>query len=331
MSRLTLVMAAAVIGVSPAAAEEIPWANKFFENPPPPVIVHDFGTVPKGTLLRHSFPITNIYAVPMQITEIRKSCGCVEAVASKQVLESNEVGSIDLTMDASKFDGEKVVTIYVTLGPKFVSTAVLQVKATSRGDVLLTPGQVDFGVVAQGQEAVQQLDVTYTGLHDWRLTGVVDTGVPYDVRVQELQRQRGQIIYRLFISLKKDAPAGALADELVLQTNDPASPQLSIRTSGRIQAPLAVSPSVVQFDAVSIGSTARYNVLIRGTQAFRITKVEGLGEGLKVNLPPASQLVQIVTIEFQPTEAGSLRRELRFVTDLEGEVAPTVIVEAEAR
>src|SRR5204863_1694537 len=51
-----------------------PWANKFFlpdiaanrEQAPPPLIAHNFGEVPHGTLCVQKFTITNIYDVPMQ-------------------------------------------------------------------------------------------------------------------------------------------------------------------------------------------------------------------------------------------------------------------------
>src|SRR5947209_5160189 len=65
MTRFAAVLAGLVLTVPAARAQEepIPWAQKFFskENPPPRVIVHDFGTVPHGTMLSHRFPITNIY------------------------------------------------------------------------------------------------------------------------------------------------------------------------------------------------------------------------------------------------------------------------------
>ena len=67
-----------------------PWANKFFmpgidkepSQQPPLVIAHDFGTVPYGTLCTQKFTITNIYDVPIQVTDIRVECGCLKAYHS---------------------------------------------------------------------------------------------------------------------------------------------------------------------------------------------------------------------------------------------------------
>jgi hypothetical protein len=47
------------------------WAAKMFG--PAANLVHDFGTVPRGAMLRHDFVMTNIYAVPIEISSIKIS------------------------------------------------------------------------------------------------------------------------------------------------------------------------------------------------------------------------------------------------------------------
>ena len=90
-----------------------PWANKFFlpdiatnrEQTPPPVITHNFGEVPHGTLCVHKFTVTNIYDAPMQITEVRKSCTCLDYVPMTKVLQPNETAEFTVTMNTGKFVG----------------------------------------------------------------------------------------------------------------------------------------------------------------------------------------------------------------------------------
>ena len=73
MRRCFGVLAAVWAFCGVAEAQQVPWANRFFTHPeaPPPIVLHDFGTVPKGTLLRHSFPISNIYKWPMRISKLK--------------------------------------------------------------------------------------------------------------------------------------------------------------------------------------------------------------------------------------------------------------------
>lgn len=141
---LPLVFLAAPILASPTATlEPVPWANKFFSGKteaPPPVILHDFGTVPKGTVKVYRFEMANIYAVPMQIREPRPACGCVSILKYHAELKPRETGFIEIEMNTKVFDGDKQVLIPVTFigkDPKtkepFFSTAQLEVRAQPKG------------------------------------------------------------------------------------------------------------------------------------------------------------------------------------------------------
>src|SRR5262245_57626083 len=176
---------------APAAA---PWANKFFladiatnrEQPAPKTITHNFGEVPHGTLCVHKFTVTNIYDVPMQVTDVRKSCTCLDYVPMTKTLQPNETAEFTVTMNTGKFVGFNAQTFYVTFGPKFVSTAEIRVQATSRTEVSLTPGAVAFGTVPLGTQARQSVTVKYTGRgRDWRLTELSAVQGPFDVSVSE--------------------------------------------------------------------------------------------------------------------------------------------------
>jgi len=207
----------------------------------------------------------------------------------------------------------------------------LQVTANSRADVELTPGQVNFGVVPQGQVAQQLIEVVYTGQNPFQITGLAANKGPFEVKYQEAQRQRGKIVYRVSVALKPDAPSGPLVDQIILQTNDPASPLVTVQIGGMIQAPLAVSPSIVKFDSVKLGNVLTQRVIVRGSgNPFRILKVEGDGDGITVELPPKANPVQIVNIRFQPNAVGNVARRLVFFTDLNNGSSTTVTVDANA-
>src|SRR5262245_36337050 len=116
---LALVALAAGAAVCPAQS----WADKLFKDG----IVHDFGSVARGAQLFHRFPITNIYAVPLQIIDVHTSCGCATANPSSRLLQPREVGFIDVSMDGRRFTGAKSIRVSVTVGPEYTSTAELQV------------------------------------------------------------------------------------------------------------------------------------------------------------------------------------------------------------
>ena len=73
---------AALFGLAQPALAEDSWANKIFGGQPGAAIVQDFGVVAGGTQLQATLKMTNIYKVPLEITHIEVSCGCVKATSS---------------------------------------------------------------------------------------------------------------------------------------------------------------------------------------------------------------------------------------------------------
>lgn len=245
---LLIITTLSVSASEPAA----PWANRFFvKDNPPAVITHDFGTVPHGTVLTHKLTITNIYDVPMQIIDVRKSCVCLDAVPPQQVLQPHETAELVLVMNAGKFTGANTQSFFVTFGPQYVSTAVIRVSAVSRSDVTLTPGQVNFGVVALGAKPAQTVSIKYTGKQkDWKITGVAAAPATLDVQIRE---GRGGLLglggpeYTVAVALKEGAVPGPITETVSLKTSDPAAPLVQISVSGNVQAPVTVSPASVSF------------------------------------------------------------------------------------
>lgn len=317
-------------GATPASANQ-GWAEKLFIHEGVPQTTHDFGTIPRGALVSHRFVMKNIYAVPLQVST-RASCGCVTVTPSPPVLQPRETGTIDVVMDARRFTGAKTVTIHVEVGPQFKSTAALTVTANSRADVVFNPGHVNFGVVPVGQPQTQTIEVEYAGVLDWKIEGVNVGDAPLDVKYTQLYRkqpgtgQQGGAGYRLSVTLK-DAPAGASKWEVHLQTNDPTSPTVPVLVEATVQAPLAAVPSSVTLGSVKVGEVVTRRVAIRGNQPFKIVRVDGDGDGITVEYPQAATPVHIVTIKFQPTRAGDVRKSLVFQTDLERDGTATVAVD----
>src|SRR5262245_11643824 len=235
-----------------------PWANKFFlpdiaanrEQTPPPVVMHNFGEVPHGTVCSHTFTITNIYDVPMQITEVRKSCTCLDHVPMDKTLQPNETAEFTVTMNTGKFVGFNTQTFYVTFGPKYVSTAVIRVSATSRTDVSINPGGVAFGTVPLGTRPTQSVSVKYSGkARDWKLNEVAPVQGPFEVKVTETSRGgpfRGGVEYQVEVTLKATATPGLVAEQVNIKTSDATHPVVQIAVTATIAAPLELAPNKVR-------------------------------------------------------------------------------------
>jgi len=196
MRYAVLAIVALVAGVSAIPGQdEAPWAEKLFDNK----TEHNFGSVAHGTQMLHKFPFKNIYAVPLEVTIARVSCGCTTATTSTQKVEVNGTGSIDVLMNGRVFTGARTVRIYVTFSSpatsssqQFYSTAELRVVANSRPDIVFNPGEVNFGVVAQGQGAAQAINVEYAGALPGRSRKSSPTASPWTLAWRRCASRRGR-------------------------------------------------------------------------------------------------------------------------------------------
>ncbi len=330
--------------VTQPAASSAPWANKFFlpdiganrEQTAPAVITHNFGEVPHGTLCVHKFTITNIYDAPMQITDVRKSCSCLDYVPLTKVLQPNESTEFTVTMNSAKFVGHNAQTFYVTFGPKYVSTAVVRVSATSRTDVGINPGSLSFGTVPKGARSHQSVQVKYSGRsRDWKITEVVSENRPFEVKISEVGRGgpfRGGAEYQVDVTLTGDAAPGPISEQVTLRTNDPNHPLIQIGVTGTVVAPIELSPNKVRLEAKVGGEAVSQRVLVRAAKPFRVLGVDGATDGLTVELPPTTNAlpVQFLTVKYAPKTAGAAVRLIRVRTDLEGSASVVLPVEIEA-
>lgn len=302
-----------------ASAQSTPWAQKIFMG----VSSHDFGTCPRGAQLKHRFKMKNIYAVPLHITNIRTSCGCMTATPNKKILQPQEEGYVDIHMDGTRFTGQKSINLFVTVGPKFISTAVINVTANARMDVVFNPGEVNFGVIPTGSQPTKSIDVEYAGNLEWKIIEVVkNKNAPFDVAPRLVSRQNGGVFktgkahYRLDLTMKSDVEPGQFRQEILLKTNDPASPVLTVCVEGNVQAALSVLPNVVQFGTVRSGQVLSKRVVVSGQQPFQITGIQGTDKIISTTIPAQITNVHILNLQFRPTQAGAFRRNLVVSTNM---------------
>ncbi len=318
MRKAILALLALALAVPAARAQG--WAEKMVTGP----LEHNFGTVPRGAHLVRRVTITNIYAVPMDVT-FKSGCGCVTVSPLQLALQPRQVAVVELRMDASRFIGAKSVGVRMSVGPQFVSNALLKVSASSRGDVVFNPGEVNFGTVSRGQTPTQTVDVEYAGVLPWQVQEVVTRGAPFKADATLLYRRPGQVGYRLKVTLKPNAPAGRLSHVVFLRTNDPASGLVPVLVEANVQTPLEVTPAALNLGAVKLNAPLVRRVVLKGNQPFRVVSVEGLGEGVTLGSPLSDTEAgrQTVVFHCRFASAGEAHRTFRIRTTLQDE--PVVV------
>jgi hypothetical protein len=313
MLRCCLVCLLVLLVAGPAQAAS--WAEAMFDE-----LSVDFGSVPRGTTLTHRFRLVNNSNGVVIITGVRVSCGCTAASTLKDALRPGEETAIVAQMDTSRFSGVRAVTVYVQFDHPAWEEVSLRVQANSREDIRITPDVLAFGRTRRGASPSTAVTVTFSGNARSQVVEVLSDTNYVQAAAKEMERQDGEVNYRLTATLRPDTPAGTWYTDVWLKTNNATVPRVRVPLTVEIEPALTVSPAVAAFGSVKSGAEAERKVIVRGARPFKITEVRGTDAGLVVrDTTTESKPVHVLTVTLKAGEPGDLNRALGVITDLKEE------------
>ena len=300
------------VDLVPGPAQD--WATKMF-----PITSHEFGSVARGAKAEYQFVLENIYLEDVHIAAVRSSCGCTTPSITKPTLKTYEKGAILAHFNTDKFLGSKGATITVTFDKPFYAEAQLQVSGYIRSDVVLSPGEVDFGSVDQGTAVERTVAISYAGRDDWEITDVQSPNPNVSAKVVETSRGGGQVSYNLVVKMDNKAPPGEISEHLLLVTNDRYSTQIPVDVEGVIKSGIVVSPSSLFLGVVQPGQKVTKQLVVKGNKPFRIVGVDCDDKRFKFDTssdssPKALHLIPVTYVA--GSEPGKVSETIRIETDL---------------
>lgn len=327
MSRRMLVtswisLAVLALGSTQVRAQNGNWAERMFTE-----FGHNFGPVPRGAVVRHNFVMTNKYAETLTILDVRASCGCTSGRASSTTVAPGQSVNIEAQMDTRNFVGQKATKLTVTFMTQSGQSAEVQLAVVSNilPDIVLNPGTFDFGTVSKGQTPKLVMTIERVGQPNWKfekMTASPQLLKSIDAKLEQLERSAGRVVYQLTVSLKPDAPAGYLRDDIRITTNDSSSPTVPVLVAARIQGTLTATPNMLAMGKANVdGAKGRY--LIRSSRPFVVKSIEGAGDGFSLTADDDKpKTLHVLTVSYDPKAGnvrGDLRRAFRVTTDLTDE------------
>jgi hypothetical protein len=260
----------------------------------------DVGKVRKGEPIRQEFVIRNAGDAPLEITEVKPSCGCTVAEYDA-VIAPGATGKVTAVVKTDSFGGgiAKSVTVFTndTDNPRLS----LVVKALVREPVIVRPGYARFMTV-QGQPV--ESSVQTVSAPDGTAFRVLSVESPYPfVKATHRPDEGEEGRWQVEVSLDRGAPVGPLADYLVVRTDHPEQPEVKIAVSGLVRPVIAVAPKVADF--------GRREVIEPQSKSL---EVKNLGEAV-VELTEATSDVAGLEAVIEPVEEGRHYRIQLTLTD----------------
>ncbi len=240
--------------------------------------VVDVGKVKKGEPIRHEFVIRNAGDAPLEISEVKPSCGCTVAEYDK-VIAPGATGRVKMVVETDSFGGGIAKSVTAFTNDVTNPRLNLVVKAIISEPVVARPGYARFMTV-HGQPAdpnVQTVSAT-----DGSEIEVLSVASPYSF-LEATHRREEDGAWRVELSLDRGAPVGSLADYVVVTTNHPEQRQVKIAVSGLVRPIISVAPKVADFGRRELVEPQSKSLEVKnlGTPDVEVTEVTSDVAGLE--------------------------------------------------
>ncbi|MGB2906169.1 MAG: DUF1573 domain-containing protein [Candidatus Aminicenantaceae bacterium] len=222
-----------VLSLSPLLAQQNP-AIKFKEKK------WDFGKAQQGKVLTHVFSFQNTGNATLSIANVRTSCGCAAALISNREIQPGKSGEIKVTFNTKGYEGNQTKYIYVDSNdpkePKAELTVQVAIDVPPRPRIELDRYSIDLGLILESEGIQTQAKLSNPGERE--LT------VEFSHKDAEFKINDKAVSAPLKIAAGKEVTvtmkimprrnAGLVREYVLLRTNDPMRPNLSLYVSGYI-------------------------------------------------------------------------------------------------
>lgn len=195
----------------------------------------DFGKIKQGDVVTHEFVFRNEGTAPLKINRVTTSCGCTAALVSEKEIAPGKEGRLKVTFDSRGYSDKVIKYIYFDSNdpktPQVELTITAEVEVGPAARIELDRYNIDLGISLEGEEASAKLMVKNIG----QLELKIDTESPefsFFVDGRKISfpyRIPAGKSVELEVRLpSKEGRVGLLRDYLLIKSNDPMRPTLSV-------------------------------------------------------------------------------------------------------
>jgi hypothetical protein len=200
----------------------------------------DFGKMKQGKVLTHIFVFKNEGDETLVINRVKTSCGCTAALLSKKEIAPGAEGEIKITYNTKGFEGRNTKYIDVESNdpeqPRKRLTVSAEIEIPPRPRIFLDRYAIDVGPVLENEEIKAKTRVKNRGELELRIdcihkrasffTGGEKISFPLKIAAgKEVDVE---------IRMPPGKRKGVMREYIVIKSNDPMKPSLSLYLTGYI-------------------------------------------------------------------------------------------------
>jgi hypothetical protein len=311
--------------------------------------VKDFGVISKGEQIQAVFEVKNKGQAPLEISQVRPTCGCTVADFDKTVPPGG-TGKVRANVDTSAFNGPITKAVLVFSNDPATPQLNLVIKAEIRSMIEAVPRNLLlFRSVLQGETATEKTALVSADGSPFKILGLSvkskdyedsgkksSTGAaiwlekgaeksPYEIAVRELLEKdrlpdRKGPQYEISVTVPANAPEGMLNDRIIVKTDMAKAAEVPLTITGAVRAIIQVVPSEINLGKVKGDAPVGQPVLfINNRQGVELqisdAKIDNPAFTAEVNPLQAGQRYQVVVTLKAGAPKGAIKATLKVSTN----------------
>ncbi len=201
---------------------------------------HDFGEQWVGGQLKHTFEIKNVGDKPLNVLNVKPSCGCTLAGKYDKLIAPGATGKIPVSVNSTKLFGKFKKTIRVTTNDPTNQNATLSISGVIKHFVTVAPRSANFRQIKPAEEKDFTLKLTNNGEQPLELT-LSKPQIGPSLTAELVEKVPGKE-FELIVHARPPYKEGRLSGAINIKTNNPKQNDLKIRISGTALARLDIKP-----------------------------------------------------------------------------------------
>jgi len=193
--------------------------------------VHDFGHVPTGQVVEHSFMVRNAGRVDLEILQIRTECGCTVADVADKTIRPGRAAAIQARLSLKNRRGPQHQAVVVDSNDPNQPSVALTLQGLATCQVSVDPAALTFGEVDTVDEEGAAGTVEVRAPKDVRINRIATDSKYLSARLENAAEAAG---YRVIVTLKGQIPPGDFHGRVFILTNHPDEREITIPVSGRV-------------------------------------------------------------------------------------------------
>ena len=267
--------------------------------------LYDFGESHQKAEISRAYLYQNVGNAPLVVKRVESSCECITSFAEAQTVMPGEKGTLKISYSPTR-GGFQTQPIEVYSNDPRRPVTVLTVMGFIKAAPRAKPSRLAI-TNYPNHEGIVERKILVTGSREIEIQRIATSGRGITTEFRNPNQKIGDWHATVLVSVDTSAPRTP-GEKLIIYTNDPVSPKITVPIMFRSAQPLTISPSRVLFGVVSPGEAAARKVsLIDNTGgAIQILDAKPQSPMLStelIDLKADNQYQLVVKIEPDGTES----------------------------